>query len=388
MRCLIFIFACLTFSGCKDPSLAELNLRGQTPNLAVTTDGSVVLSYLVEANNTTSLRHALFDHGEWQLGGTIVEKENLLVNWADFPSVVPVSEDLWVAHWLERMPGEGYSYQAMLARSNDAGHTWGTSVMIHDDVSSSEHGFVSLYSTDAGAIGAVWLDGSEYGAGLEDPQMQLRSAVFSQELSKVEELIVDGWVCDCCQTDVIVYDGAPVVVYRNRGDLEIRDISIARFDDGLWHSSAVAEDGWQINGCPVNGPGIDVEEGVMAVAWFTAHPEDRVYLAFSLDGGRSFGAKVLVSNNRPVGRVDVLVTAAGDALVSWLEMGSGALNVARVQQDGETGEPIAIAKMATHRGAGFPQMVQNRDSLVFAWTDTSDELPKVRTTTISIDTLN
>lgn len=403
MRSLVFVLAFLTaLAGCNDSSSTELDIRGQTPNLAVTTNGTVVLSYLLESKNTTLLRQAVFADGKWQQSETIVEKENsvekknLLVNWADFPSVVPISETLWATHWLERMPGDEFAYQAKITLSEDAGRTWAEPVLIHDDVSASEHGFVSLYATtvgDAGeqqrkpAVGAVWLDGREYGAGVEDPQMQLRSVIFSPDLSKQEELVVDARVCDCCQTDATVYDRTPMVVYRNRSTEEIRDISVARFDRGAWRSAAVADDGWHISGCPVNGPAIDSAGEVIAVAWFTAHPSDQVNLAFSIDGGRSFGEKLLVSNKRPVGRVDVLVTSQGDAVISWLEMGSGALNVARVRQNGGAGEPIAIAKMATHRGAGFPQMVQNKDNLMFAWTDTSEDLPRVRTKTISLDTL-
>ena len=38
-----------------------------------------------------------------------------------------------------------------------------------------------------------------------------------------EEL--DPKVCDCCQTAAAVTDDGPVVVYRNRSDQELRDIS-------------------------------------------------------------------------------------------------------------------------------------------------------------------
>ena len=46
----------------------------------------------------------------------------------------------------------------------------------------------------------------------------------------------------------------PVVVYRDRSEQEIRDISIVRLHDGKWSQpSSVFEDNWKINGCPVNG---------------------------------------------------------------------------------------------------------------------------------------
>ena len=119
--------------------------------------------------------------------------------------------------------------------------------------------------------------------------------------------LVDEDVCDCCQTDVARTSAGPIVVYRDRTGDEVRDIYVTRLVGGEWEPGRpVAEDGWTISGCPVNGPQLSSSGDTVVVAWFTA-PEQRpvVYLAFSRDGGESFGDRIRVDEGDPLGRVDV-----------------------------------------------------------------------------------
>ena len=143
-------------------------------------------------------------------------------------------------------------------------------------------------------------------------------------------------------------------------------------------TTPVAQEGWYITGCPVNGPAIAAAKGVVAVAWFTAMPVNSVRVAFSFDGGRSFEAPVEVSQEDPVGRVDLVLDASGGALVSWLSTDLDGFVYRRVQQTGEMDEINLVAPMASHRKAGFPRMVLSDNRLLFAWTDSSGETPVVR----------
>ena len=64
----------------------------------------------------------------------------------------------------------------------------------------------------------------------------------------------------------------------------------------------------------------------VAVAWFTAPDQPRVRLAFSADGGRTFGPPLEVASGKVVGRVDVVLLQDGRAVVSWLaETANGAV---------------------------------------------------------------
>jgi hypothetical protein len=48
------------------------------------------------------------------------------------------------------------------------------------------------------------------------------------------EPVLDGRVCDCCQTDGALAGDTAVVVYRDRSEAEVRDMSVVRFVDGRW----------------------------------------------------------------------------------------------------------------------------------------------------------
>ena len=170
-----------------------------------------------------------------------------------------------------------------------------------------------------------------------------------------------------------------MVVYRKRSADEIRDIYVARQVDGVWQAGVgVAHDGWRITGCPVNGPAIAAEGSNVAVAWFTNANGNRVQLARSTDGGESFANPIQMDTSDPIGRVDVVLLADGSAVVSWIERGVGEFKIQQVAADGRKEPPRVITSIETNRSSGFPQMVVSPYGLLFAWTDTSQELTRVR----------
>jgi hypothetical protein len=182
----------------------------------------------------------------------------------------------------------------------------------------------------------------------------------------------------------------PVVVYRDRTEDEIRDIYIARMVDGAWtEGRAVSDDGWHIAGCPVNGPAVVADGQNVVVAWFTA-PEDvaRVKVAFSNDGGVTFGTPVVVDDGNPMGRVDLVLTEDGEAIVSWLETGDGSgaeVKLRRVSGDGTASGSASVTTSSAERASGFPQLIQHSDgSLMMAWTDVGSEDARVRVARVEI----
>jgi hypothetical protein len=367
------------------------------PHLGGGTAGSpAVMSWLEPgAEGEFVLRHARWRDGAWGAPGTISAGRDWFINWADFPSVVPVTANLWIAHWLQQKPGNVYSYDVRMSTTSDAGATWSAPVTPHDDGTPTEHGFVSIVATAAGEPYGIWLDGrntageshghgsaADHGAG---GSMTLRGArVHAGGATHGAE--IDSRVCDCCQTDAVRTTDATVVVYRDRSGDELRDIYAARLDSNGWSGPvAVHEDGWRIAACPVNGPAIDAHGGNVAVAWFTAPDQPRVRLAFSSDAGRTFAAPLEVASGKVVGRVDVVLLADGRAVVSWLEEVPGGAEV-RAQPftaAGPAGSFATIARAAIARSSGFPQMLLAGDQLLFAWTETGT-VPRLRTATAAL----
>lgn len=356
---------------------------------------TVHLSWLeASASGGHDLRFASFSDDRWSEATTIEHSERFFVNWADFPSVTADGSGALWAHWLQRGDEGGYDYGVRVARSDDGGSTWSAPWTPHEDTSPTEHGFVSALPIEDG-MGFVWLDGRKYADGVDGApgtkEMSLRYRTIDGHGSLGAETLIDSRVCDCCQTDAAMADEGPVVVYRNRSEAEIRDIYMSRLVDGAWTKGAsVHEDGWEIAGCPVNGPAVAARGNEVAVAWFTA-PQDvaRVYVAFSSDGGATFGDPTVVDDGNPGGRVDLLLSDDGSALVSWLERTGGEnaeVRLRSVQPTGGSTNSVTLTAGSSSRASGFPRMAATPSGeVLLAWTDLVGDHPQVQVTKLILE---
>ncbi len=351
---------------------------GQTselPNLVHGADGEVYLSW-VERSDTA---HALFLSRwdaigkEWGEATPVASGSDWFVNWADFPSVAALSDGTLAAHWLAKV-GEGtYAYGVFVSLSRDHGKTWSPPANPHDDGTETEHGFVTLVPADDDHFALVWLDGRETA---NEGAMTLRFATLDREGRLGDESLLDERVCDCCQTGGAVLAGGDMLfAYRDRGDDELRDISVVRREGSTWSPPApLHRDGWVINGCPVNGPQLDAVAESVAVAWFTAPADDagEVRVAFSSDAGRRFDSPIRVDDGKPLGRVDVEMLGGGVALVVWMEempQGLAEIRMRTLAPNGVRGKARTVASTSAERASGFPRMTE-RDGVIFlAWSE-------------------
>jgi hypothetical protein len=396
--CTAVLLALLALQGCRNaappdawlgeiiPVTSPAGAGSRYPHLS-SGAGHTVLSWLqTQPGGGYALQHARWHAGAWTPPVEVANGTDWFINWADFPSVTPITATMWAAHWLQQKPGSVYAYDVRIAMSTDAGVTWTAAETPHDDGTPTEHGFVTLFAATGGAR-AVWLDGRHTAGGHTHESsgngaMTLRSTVVGTDGRPVgsgEE--IDARVCDCCGTDAAVTAEGTVLVYRDRSEREVRDIALVRSVHGQWSVPVrVHADEWTIDACPVNGPAIDARGRTVVVAWFTAPDVPRVRLAFSHDAGRSFAPPIEVASGEPVGRVDVVLLEDGRAIASWLQqIATGAQILAQpFDRDGAAGPAVVIADTSVQRSSGFPQMVRAGDGLLFAWTAASDP-PQVRT---------
>lgn len=347
------------------------------PFLATTRDG-VLLSWLEPVANSdrTALRFARYANGRWSPPRTIVERNDLFVNWADFPSVIEDAKGALFAHWLQKSGPGTYAYDVRMAASADGGATWGTPFLLNRDGKQTEHGFATLAALPDGGVGATWLDGRKMNPNAHDGHdagdMTIRYATVDAGGRIANDVELDARTCECCTTGMTVAAAGPVIVYRDRSAEEIRDISYVRASaGGFTEPKAIHADGWKINGCPVNGPQIDAIGNHAAAAWFTAaNEQQRVYVAFSEDGGATFGAPLRVDDGKPVGRVDVVLLDENTAVVSWLEQtaNGGEIRARRVPRNGQRSPAVKIAASATARAAGFTRIARQGKDVWFSWT--------------------
>ncbi len=302
--------------------------------------------------------------------------DKFFANWADFPSIQPFGpsgEERLAAHWLEKSAAGTYEYDVLISISNDGGKTWSPGVKPHRDGTLSEHGFVSLVP-DGKGFRAVWLDGRNFKKGDphdHDNEMALMTAAFDGAAFG-SETELDARVCECCQTAMAPVDGGFFIAYRDRSPEEIRDIGTVRFADGRWSEPrTLAQDGWHLTGCPVNGPQAASDGKVLSLAWFTASRNDpRVQVIFSRDGGVTFGTPIRVDSGQALGRVDVELLGDG-AVITWLARATrGAEVLARkVSASGELGEIVTVASTGADRASGFPRIATYQGKVYVAWTE-------------------
>lgn len=356
---------------------------------------AVYLSWLERtAAGAHELRFSRLNGPSWEEPKIITSSDRFFVNWADFPSLtLGPGGSLWV-HWLERGPAGGYDYGIRVAHSEDEGSTWSEPWTPHEDVSATEHGFVSTSPIGDG-MGFLWLDGRRFEAGPDGlpatQEMALMHRTISSGDSRGAEVLVDARVCECCQTDQALTSNGPIAVYRDRSPDEVRDIYVTRFEGGNWtRGEAVYEDGWETSACPVNGPAVAATEQDVAVAWFTAaDATPLVKVAFSDDAGVSFGRAHIIDDRTPAGRVDLLMLEDRSVLVSWLARiggGQAEVRVRRVLPSGRMEESLRVSASSSERASGFPRMaLRDGGDVLLAWTDATELVPQVRVARIETE---
>lgn len=344
-----------------------------TPHLALDASGQVLMSWTQRLpDSSVTVQMATWNGTSWDSTRTIAASRPFFVNWADFPAITALGNGDLAAHWLEREGDKKYAYGVRVARSTDGGRSWSAPVTPHTDGLLAEHGFVSLWPEGKDAVGMMWLDGRKSAMTDSVREMTIRTASITAAGTLEGEAVVDARTCDCCQTGTAATRDGRVLVYRDRSDKEIRDINIVRRAAGGWTApQRVHADEWMYPGCPVNGPQVAALGDTVVVAWYTgARDTARVNIARSEDGGATFGAPIRVDDGDPIGRVDIVLDDAGNAIVVWLEQRSptAAEVLARKVVGTQLGDVRVISRTAGARQSGFPRIVRHGNDVVAAWT--------------------
>jgi len=354
---------------------------------------TLILSWMEPAEDGTALKYSRYEKGSWSKSNSVIDGQDMFVNWADLPSVTPLGGGRLAAHWLQMSADLPYAYDVVYTQSTDSGATWSEPMRPHTDGTETEHGFVSTFPNGS-RTGLIWLDGRKMVNEVTDNPvesgMTLRAAFVDTNQMLHGEQLVDELICDCCQTDVALTSSGPVAVYRDRSSEEIRDISVTRFVDGQWlPGRPIAKDHWEIPGCPVNGPSIAADGEAVAVTWFTgAESRPVVKLGFSKDSGETFSTPIEVIDGRILGRVGLVLLERNEVAVSWLQTGSegtGDIYVRRISNDGTLGPAHVVSQGAA--SFSVPQMARAGEDLVFVWTESDNYVDRILSARVPISAL-
>lgn len=246
--------------------------------------------------------------------------------------------------WHNATPIEGRRFPASdlrFARSGDGGRTFEPAVTVNDDAGGTptSHTFQDLVVARDGSLIVSWIDSraregvgshEESGghhkppAGERGPEIRVaRSEDGGRTFAESPVVAVDA--CPCCRTAMAVApDGALYLAWRHIFDGNVRDIVVARSEDGGRTFGApvrVHEDDWVFDGCPHAGPALAVaDDGTLHVAWYTGKEgASGLYRALSEDRGASFGSAIplLAGEWVPPSTARLSVTDDGELWVAW-----------------------------------------------------------------------
>jgi hypothetical protein len=395
MKKFIIILSFLTIFSCtsKDVVVKEIPFLHENSNAQpslVSGEGSLSLSWISSNEGKKStLNFSQFKEGKWINTQTMATGSNWFVNWADFPAHA-INENLILSSYLKKSDSGTYTYDVILSLQKLSGEKVKEDFLLHTDGVKAEHGFVSIIPNHNQGFFITWLDGRNTVDkdldGYHKP-MTIRFAEITNKGDIIDESELDSATCDCCQTSIAVTNKGPVVVYRDRSDKEVRDIYITRKINGIWGvPTPIHNDGWEINGCPVNGPKVASNSNNLAISWFTVSNEKpTVNLSFSKSNGASFGTPIKINDDDAIGRVDVAFLNPQEVLVSYIEgddVGTY-LRIKKVSIDGKVSAPITISKIDGGRSTGVPQLEILNNEIFIVWTVFIDEKNQLKTVKLS-----
>ena len=354
------------------------------------TDSLLYMSWVEQIDSLAILKYATLDGSTWSEVETIAEGTDWFVNWADFPQIA-VNNGYIFTHYLQKSAPDTYAYDVMYMLKNVDSGEWSEPRKLHTDSTQSEHGFVSVIPFKDGFM-ASWLDGR---TTVNRPdslkQMTLRAGIINVDGSLGKQWELDDRVCDCCNTAITNTANGPVVVYRDRSDDEIRDISIVRMDStDIWTKpKTVYKDNWKINGCPVNGPAVSHSKGQTRISWFTASKnEPRVEYAYTLDDGLDFGIPApLTAMGSAIGRVDMSTDKLGNSYVIFMDKGVWYASL-RLHTSDKNGRSIInsdLVSISAERASGFPQIAVFKEYLYISYTDADTDSSAIKMIRIPLD---
>jgi len=359
------------------------------PNL-VSSNGTLSLSWISSKNeNKASLHFSQFKKGKWITPQKIANGSDWFVNWADFPAHA-INEDLIITSHLKKSASGTYTYDVILNLQKLSGEKIKENFLLNTDGVKAEHGFVSIIPNNNKGFFITWLDGRntvEKKLDGHHKPMTIRFAEITNTGEVINESELDAAACDCCQTSIAMTNNGPIVVYRDRSENEVRDIYTIRNINGVWEEpSPLHNDGWIINGCPVNGPKIAVNSKNLAIAWFTVvNDNPLVNVSFSKNNGDSFGTPFKLNDHDAIGRVDVAFLNDKEVIVSYMEVDEIGtyLRIKKVSADGKISKPITISKIDGGRNTGVPQLEIINNEIFIVWTISVEGMNQLKSIKLS-----
>lgn len=376
----LFCQGCQTIHHAETPTIREITLPAKGVSkqheLTRTADNQLIASWVESEGLNNIVRFAVFDNGSWQSVRTVATINGKL---AASPIVFGMGDGSFSAAWMQSVKNDKDPYAADIywVRSNDAGKTWTAPIKPYNTQARVYDAQMSLTPMPENKLALVWTDSRHANhdelekVADKTSRYQIMATILDERGRIGNEMTLDNDVCSCCRVYTDAEGDELMTVYRDHLKGEIRDISAISWQEGhINQQFPVHTDHWKINGCPSNGPSIDLTKDNGVITWFNGGDgKGKFWLGFASESAIK---PSIVVDDHAIGFGKAKLLDDGSALVVWRSNAGPEeeLVLAQVTHLGEINHRKVI-----YRGS-FPRWPSNYIGLettgnqaYIAWTD-------------------